>query len=161
MKYLGTQISEDGATLWRNNGGWVERLEIYASSEWKDAKLLEATPEGLRKFCEEGGFGYLPPRATRIIPRRMSGTGGIHSVSSDICDREIVFAPGCVFAVINSSYYGGRGYTTHTTARAAARRSKKNDYSHNIVDIIGNRYDADPCGNLVMLPTHSELFNQI
>lgn len=158
MKYLGTQISEDGATLWRNNGRCVERLEIYASSEWEEANLPEATPEGLRKFCEEGGFGYLPQRATRIIPKRMSGTGNIHSVSSDLDDREIVFAPGCAFAVINSSYYGGRGYTTHATAKAAAKRSTKNDYSHIIVDILGNSYTVDPYGNLVVLPHYDTLF---
>lgn len=91
----------------------------------------------------------------RTIQQKASGTGSIHDVASDLFDRDIVFAPGCVYAVILSSYYGGKGYSTHKSPEAAIAASRKNkDYSHIIVDIQGNRLEPDWEGNLVELPEY-------
>ena len=77
------------------------------------------------------------------IPQKMSNSGSIHDIASDMFDRDIVFAPGCKFAVILASYYGGKGYTTHKTASAAAAASaKQSEYSHTILDTDGNKYVA-------------------
>jgi hypothetical protein len=82
----------------------------------------------------------------------MSGTGSIHDIASDMQDREIKFGKGCKYAVVLSSYYGGKGYTTHQTAEAAARASRKNkDYSHAIIDTDGNRYTTDYDNQLVKI----------
>jgi len=81
---------------------------------------------------------------TYTIPQKMSNTGSIHDIASDCYDREIKFAPGCQYAVILASYYGGKGYTTHRTLEAALRASHKvSDYSHAIIDTDGNFYDDD------------------
>lgn len=96
---------------------------------------------------------------TKIIPQRMSGTGNIHSISSEHYDREIAFAPGCQYAVILAAYYGGKGYTTHKTPRAAIAASKKvSGYSHIIVDTDGYRYEPDWMGNLIALPEYGCFF---
>lgn len=80
---------------------------------------------------------------TLIIPRKMSGTGTIHDVSSDLGDREIIFSPDCLFAVVDASYYGGKGYTTHKSETATINASRKNRaYSHVIIDTDGNNYAA-------------------
>ena len=80
---------------------------------------------------------------TFTIPQKMSGTGSIHDIASDMFDRDIVFAPGCKFAVVLASYYGGKGYTTHKTEEAAIAASRRNsEYSHRIIDTEGNEYDA-------------------
>jgi len=75
------------------------------------------------------------------IPQKMSNSGSIHDIASDMYDRDIVFAPGCKYAVILASYYGGKGYTTHKTETATIAASRKNSaYSHKIIDTEGNRY---------------------
>lgn len=80
---------------------------------------------------------------TYTIPQKMSGTGSIHDIASDMFDRNIVFAPDCKFAVVLASYYGGKGYTTHKTEAAAIAASRSNkDYSHRIIDTEGNEYDT-------------------
>jgi hypothetical protein len=62
-------------------------------------------------------------------------------MTSDIYDRDIIFAHGCKYAVVLASYYGGKGYTTHKTAAAAAAAShKQHTYSHTIIDDQGNEY---------------------
>ena len=82
--------------------------------------------------------------STYTIPQKMSGTGSIHDIASENFDREIVFAPGCTYAVVLASYYGGKGYTTHKTAAAAIAASKANrEYSHQILDAAGNIYVHD------------------
>lgn len=74
-----------------------------------------------------------------VIPRKMSGTGTIHDLASEHWDRNIRFAPGCKYAVVLASYYGGKGYTTHRTEPAAIAASRRNrEYSHQIVDINNN-----------------------
>lgn len=85
-----------------------------------------------------------------IINQKQSGTGSIHDIASDQYDREIIFRNGCKFAVVLSSYYGGKGYTTHKTPYAAAKASHANrGYSHTIIDSAGNRYIA--CGDELMM----------
>ena len=75
------------------------------------------------------------------IPQKMSNTGSIHDIASDCFDRDIVFAPGCKFAVVCASYYGGKGYTTHKTEEAACKAScALGDYSHAIIDAEGSEY---------------------
>ena len=81
---------------------------------------------------------------TYTIEQKMSGTGTIHDLASDQFDREIVFAPGCEYAVVLAAYYGGKGYTTHKTAEAAIAASRKvKDYSHRIIDVEGRTYTAN------------------
>lgn len=56
-------------------------------------------------------------------------------------DRDIVFAPGCKYAVVLASYYGGKSYTTHKTEGAAiAASNRQREYSHQIIDYDGNSY---------------------
>lgn len=78
---------------------------------------------------------------TYTIEQRMSGTGSIHSLASDLFDRDIRFPEGHQYAVVLAAYYGGKGYTTHKTAAAACKASEKvRDYSHQIIDADGTRY---------------------
>lgn len=75
------------------------------------------------------------------IPQKMSGTGTINDIASDLYDRDIIFSTSCKYAVVLSSYYGGKGYTTHKTEAAAITASNKNkDYSSAIIDVNGNKY---------------------
>ena len=91
---------------------------------------------------------------SHTIPAKMSNTGSIHDIASDMGDREIKFGAGCKFAVVRSSYYGGKGYTTHKTAEAAAAASRaQGDYSHQIIDSEGHEYIVQPgydCDSLVL-----------
>jgi hypothetical protein len=81
--------------------------------------------------------------AIYTIPQKQSNSGSIHDIASDQWDRDIVFAPGCGFAVVLASYYGGKGYTTHRTAEAAVRASLKlADWSHRIIDVTGRYYSV-------------------
>ena len=78
------------------------------------------------------------------IPKKMSGTGTIHDIASDQYDRDIIFGPGCKFAVVLAAYYGGRGYTTHRTAAAAIAADRRlKGYSRAIIDDSGNYYTSD------------------
>lgn len=78
------------------------------------------------------------------IPKKMSGTGSIHDIASDLYARDIVFGNGCRFAVVLASYYGGKGYTTHRTEQATIAASRKvKEYSHAIIDTNGNRFIFD------------------
>lgn len=88
---------------------------------------------------------------TYVIPQKMSGTGTIHDIESNLFERDIVFAPGCKYAVVLASYYGGKGYTTHKTEKstiAASRRCR--EYSHQIIDAQGNHYYCDDFGDTLM-----------
>lgn len=73
------------------------------------------------------------------IPAKMSNTGSIHDISSQHADRVIIGRG--AFAVVLAAYYGGKGYTTHTTEHAAmlqARKIQKAGYSYQIIDAEGN-----------------------
>lgn len=83
-----------------------------------------------------------------IIPQKMSGTGSIHDLESDLGDRKIKVREGG-YAVVLAAYYGG-GTTTHRTWEAALRQSRKNrEFSHSIIDSDGyivkpDGYNNDP-----------------
>lgn len=80
---------------------------------------------------------------TYTIPQKMSGTGSIHDIASDQTDRKIEFRSGCKYAVVLASYYGGKGYTTHKSARTAVQKSRENAaYSHRVIDSDGQSYDV-------------------
>jgi len=80
-------------------------------------------------------------RHTHTIPAKMSGTGSIHDIASDMYDRDIVFANGCIYAVVLAAYYGGKGYTTHKTECAAIAAAKRQEeYSMAIIDRDGVEY---------------------
>jgi hypothetical protein len=62
---MGTEISDDGKTKWRNNGGIIERRA--QGHQWEIVAETEHTPhtaEELKAFCISGGFGYETPRET-------------------------------------------------------------------------------------------------
>jgi hypothetical protein len=79
------------------------------------------------------------------IEQKMPGTGSIHDIASDRYDRDIVFAPGCRYAVVFAGYYGGNIYTTHRTPLAAIKKSNRlaGKWSHKIIDTVGNEYLTD------------------
>ena len=86
---------------------------------------------------------------TYVIARKMSGTGTIYDIQSDQFAREIRFGNGCQYAVVLASYYGGKGYTTHRTADAAIRQSRKLDHqnwSHAIIGPDGSMYGVTLTG---------------
>lgn len=88
---------------------------------------------------------------TYVIPRKSTNSGSIHDIASDMYDRDIIFSPGCKYAVVLASYYGGKGYTTHRTEEAAVVESRRNrKYSHKIIDTDGNLYDING-DSLVMI----------
>lgn len=79
-----------------------------------------------------------------IIPQKMGGTGTIHDIASQHCDREIKFPKGHKFAVVLASYYGGRGYSTHTSENATIQADRRNkEFSRQIVGVDGLLYDVD------------------
>lgn len=73
MKNLGTQISDDGATNWRNNCGIIERNFAYADDDWETvAECAETphTPDELKEMCKKGGYEYISPKqkgSTRFL----------------------------------------------------------------------------------------------
>ena len=81
---------------------------------------------------------------TYTIEQKMSGTGSIHDLASDLMDRDIKFPAGSKYAVVLAAYYGGKGYTTHRTEGAAIKQSNSmTNYSHNIMDTDGNLYGVN------------------
>ena len=73
------------------------------------------------------------------IPQKMSNSGSIHDLESDLYDRKIRFRAGTKYAVVLAAYYGGHGYTTHKTPEATIRQSQKlANWSHRIIDDQGN-----------------------
>lgn len=77
------------------------------------------------------------------IAQKQSNSGSIHDISSDRFERTIKFC-NKKFAVVLASYYGGKGYTVHSTAELAIEQARKNramGYSQQIIDAAGNYYD--------------------
>lgn len=96
-----------------------------------------------------------------IIPQKMSNTGSIHDIASEHFDREIKFPKGAMYAVVLSSYYGGKGYTTHASEQATIQADRRNrDYSRQIIGVDGWVYDVDMSrsydGELVRDTDHRE-----
>jgi len=81
---------------------------------------------------------------TCTIAQKMSGTGTIHDLRSDMFERDIRFPAGHIYAVVLAAYYSGKGYTTHKTEESAIRQSSRvADYSHSIIDSDGNVYGVN------------------
>ena len=78
------------------------------------------------------------------ISQKQSGTGCIHDIASSNYDRVVTFAPHCKYAVVLASYYGGKGYTTHRTAKAVLRAVIAcQPASYKIIDRLGIFYVLD------------------
>lgn len=83
-----------------------------------------------------------------IIPQKMSGTGSIYDIASVYQDREIKFPKGAEYAVVLAAFYGGKGYTTHSTESATIQADKRQaEYSRQIVGVDGWVYHIEPDGN--------------
>lgn len=83
------------------------------------------------------------------IAQKMSNSGTIHDIASDMFDREIQFPAGHKYALVLASYYGGKGYTTHKTDAAVSKASMATKYSHMIINADGNEFVTDWYGNLM------------
>jgi len=117
----------------KKDAGLVELRNRFVMPE-----MIPAIDELITKLDQEYKM-----KTIYTIPAKMSNTGSIHDIS-DTSDRDIVFGPGCKYAVVLSSYYGGKGYTTHKTASAAIAKSKqlgKEGWSHKIIDTYGSVYN--------------------
>lgn len=83
---------------------------------------------------------------TYIIPQKQSNSGSIHDIASDMRAREIRVPDNATHIIILSSYYGGKGYTTHTDAEAAAKKCKalrKDGTSYQVFSAEGQSLDFD------------------
>lgn len=78
------------------------------------------------------------------IPQKMSGTGTIYDIASDLHDIEIDFGEHYQYAVVLAAYYNAK-VTRHKTKQAAIRRSKVKSRQgyHNvtIIDRDGSYYE--------------------
>lgn len=91
------------------------------------------------------------------IPQKQSNTGSIHDLNSDMMAREIKVPANTTHILILAAYYGGRGYTTHGSAEAAAKqakRFKKDNMSFMAFSSDGKNLDFD---GFDFLPGRSEL----
>ena len=83
-KLLGIEISEDGATAWRINGGSTERRALYAEqARWETVggKAPQTTAE-LKAFCDEGNFSF----AERHVARIFQEPPGLYYICDDGLD---------------------------------------------------------------------------
>jgi hypothetical protein len=83
---------------------------------------------------------------TIVIPQKQSNTGSIHDISSAMMAREIKIPAGTSHIIVLSSYYGGRGYSTHQSAASAAakiRSLKKDNYSFRVFSDTGENLEWD------------------
>lgn len=81
---------------------------------------------------------------TYIIPQKRSNTGTINDIESDLWERRVKFFKNDQYAVVLAAYYGGKGYTTHRTALAAAQCAKRlAKYSLTVIDREGREYHAN------------------
>jgi hypothetical protein len=75
------------------------------------------------------------------IEQKMSGTGTIHDIASDLYDRDVEFGDEDKYAVVTAAYYGGKGYTTHETDDDAIAAARDLDgCSYEIIDEFGSTY---------------------
>jgi len=80
---------------------------------------------------------------TYTIKAKMSNTGTIHDIASDMHDRVINFRGDTQYAVVLAAYYGGKGYTTHVSEGAAAKKALSlKGYSYEIIGTKGKQYTA-------------------
>ena len=93
---------------------------------------------------------------TYTVSQKMSNTGSIHDLRSQHWDRVIKFPKGQKYAVVLAAYYvdqsGTDGYTTHRTEQSAIRQSRKwRNYSREIIDALGRRYESPDGERLVRI----------
>lgn len=87
---------------------------------------------------------------TYTIPQKISGSGSIHDIESDLYERDIRFPKNHIFAVVLAAYYGGKGYSVHRTQEAAVKKALAlNDYSYVIINDRGDRLVLNFDGLLV------------
>jgi len=83
---------------------------------------------------------------TITIPQKQPNSGSIHDLASDMRDREIHIPDSASHVVILSSYYGGKGYTTHTSTESAAKKVrglKKDNTSFEVFEADGTHIEWD------------------
>jgi hypothetical protein len=83
-----------------------------------------------------------------IIPHKRSNSGSIHDLASDTRDREIKIPATAEYVIILAAYYGGKGYSTHATAEAAAKKVKslkKDGTSFEAFEADGTHIEWDGC----------------
>jgi hypothetical protein len=82
---------------------------------------------------------------TLTIPRKESNT--IHSLASEMRDREIKIPRGAKFVIILPAYYGdGNMYSTHRSASSAVkaiRRLKQDGHTYQVFDADGHSLHWD------------------
>jgi hypothetical protein len=85
--------------------------------------------------------------ATYTIPAKMSGTGTIHDIASQFCDREIDFGEDGQYAVVLASYYGDAGngiyYIAKNEDEARQISERESEFSHVIIDHDGDEVNLD------------------
>lgn len=85
--------------------------------------------------------------AVYTIPAKMPGTGSIHDIASQFCDREFNFGDEGKFAVVLASYYGDAGngiyYIAKDADEAIEISNRESEFSHVIIDCDGDFYDSD------------------
>ena len=59
------------------------------------------------------------------IEQKMSGTGSMLDLASNVTDRDIRFKQGTLFATVLPAHYGWAAYTTHKTLAAANAKAEK------------------------------------
>ena len=85
--------------------------------------------------------------ATYTIPAKMSGTGTIHDIASQFCDRVIDFGKEGRYAIVLASYYGDAGNGIYYIAEDADEERKiserEREFSHVIIDRDGDEVQLD------------------
>ena len=85
--------------------------------------------------------------ATYTIPAKMSGTGTIHDIASQFCDREINFGNEGQYAIVLASYYGDAGngiyYIAKDEDEARQISERESEFSHVIIDVDGDEVNLD------------------
>ena len=113
MKYLGIEISEDGATAWRSNGGVVECRSLYTENpRWYSVGgNAPKTASELEAFCAEENCTYAEKHIARIF---QEPTGKYH-----ICDDDLGYldARGCGYDTKSQAIRAAALGYTHATGR--------------------------------------------
>jgi len=81
---------------------------------------------------------------TVTIPQKMSGTGTIYDISSNLYDRDIVFGDDDQYAVVLAAYYGNNIYYTAKDGYEAVEiLDREAEFSKTVIDRDGEQVDID------------------